>query len=64
MPPGSPAASAASAFTDMPLLACTAPPSRLNTCQRYNGPLKRLATRSGSRALMKPMAENPGNNRK
>ncbi|MNC60062.1 hypothetical protein D3C75_1099180 [compost metagenome] len=56
--------SALSALTDMPLLACTAPPSMLSTCQRYKAPRKRLATRSGSIAEIKPIAEKPGSNRK
>ncbi|MNY18372.1 hypothetical protein D3C86_1517500 [compost metagenome] len=56
--------SAASALTDMPLLASTAPPSALSTCQRYSSPRKRLATRNGSMAEINPMAEKPGINKK
>jgi hypothetical protein len=48
----------------MPLLASTAPPSALRTCQRYSSPRKRLATRNGSMAEMKPMAEKPGISKK
>lgn len=53
-----------SALSEMPLLATTGPPSTETMCQRYNSPLKRFATRSGSMADMKPIDENCGSSRK
>ena len=63
----SPAAGASrppSTLSDMPLLPATGPPSALSRRQRYSSPRKRLATRSGSTADMRPIIEKPGSSRK